>query len=77
MYNDKGYQWSGHTAAQSEQMRTSFQSTFEQLAARIGEYQLGPQLRDAIMSGAAAQDFTGDIVNLARCTLRQLEQGIT
>lgn len=63
-YNDKGYYWRRDTPEQSEALRAEFQAELLALAAQLPD--LPPALREAIASGAAADDWTGDYRIAAR-----------
>jgi hypothetical protein len=65
-YNDKGYLWTGHSAAQSEALRDGWRREFQELLAVLEPAGLPPSLAEALRSGAAAEDWSGDYVIAAR-----------
>ncbi len=65
-YNDKGFYWRRDAPASIEAHRQSFQATLDGLASAIGAEALGPDLAEAIASGAAARDDSGVFAELAQ-----------
>lgn len=65
-YNDKGADWSGHDPEQVSRFRQETQERILLLVAEIGQKNFSPQLLDALISGRASEDWTGEIRILAR-----------
>ncbi|WP_084089324.1 hypothetical protein [Andreprevotia lacus] len=59
MYNDKGWQWTGHSPAQIASTRDGFQRSLLALQANIPTARLGAELVAAIENGTAANDDSG------------------
>ena len=70
-YNDKGYIWMSHTAAVSETLRETWRGEFREFAATLRDASLPPALMEALLSGAAAEDWTGDFAQAARSWLQR------
>ena len=68
-YNDKGFHWMQHDAAQVREMQREYHDELRALAARIGPDVLGSELAASIESGAAARDDVGLYVGLAEQVL--------
>jgi hypothetical protein len=64
-YNDKGFEWCGHAPAKVTEMQVGFQRNQLALAQKVGHARLGTELFSAIMSGAAARDWSGQYATLA------------
>ncbi|MBP2447154.1 hypothetical protein [Rhizobium leguminosarum] len=68
-YNDKGYQWIPHDAAQVALYRDRVQQEILQLTAEIGEQAFSADLLDMLKSGVASRDDSGDAYLLAKSEL--------
>ncbi|MBX5161288.1 MULTISPECIES: hypothetical protein [unclassified Rhizobium] len=68
-YNDKGYQWIPHDAAQVALYRHRVQSEILQLTTEIGEQAFSADLLDMLKSGVAVRDDSGDAHLLAKSEL--------
>ena len=66
MYNDKGYAWMGHDAAQIAAQQARAQAGIEQLVAEIGESAFPADLLADLRSGRAVRDGDGLIVDRAQ-----------
>lgn len=65
-YNDKGFEWSGHTPAEVDAERAKAQAELESLVARIGEANLPVAFIHALRSGEVACDASGRFESLVR-----------
>jgi hypothetical protein len=65
-YNDKGFEWSGHSSARVEDERAKAQAELESLVSRIGEANLPAAFVQALRSGEVARDASGRFHNLVR-----------
>lgn len=65
MYNDKGNQWSGDSAEEIAEERSKAQGEIERLVTAIGADNLPMELLDALKSGRASQDWSGDFRRMA------------
>lgn len=65
-YNDKGYSWSGHDAAQVEAHRARAMAEIEGLVERIGRARLPAAFLAALDGGALAEDASGRFVAILR-----------
>jgi len=68
-YNDKGCVWSGHSPEKQAEFRAELQGQIRALAISIGASEMGEDLYEALMSGAAVEDASGDLCGLARSRL--------
>lgn len=64
-YNDKGHIWLGHTREQQEAFWRTTEEQLRRLAGAMGEQRLGPELWEAVSSGAAVYDGSGYFGDLA------------
>ena len=64
-YNDKGHIWMGHTRERQDAFLKAASEELRRLADAIGEQRLGPELWEAVLSGAAIDDASGDFRVLA------------
>lgn len=60
-YNDKGYQWSGHSPEEVRANQEQAQAVVLRLIAEIGEQAFSRDLLAKLKSGAAVRDGSGDI----------------
>jgi hypothetical protein len=58
-YNDKGYEWMGHTSVQSDKERSDARQEISRLIAAIGEPAFDPSLLQMLKSTEAVMDFSG------------------
>jgi len=72
MYNDEGHVWTRNVPGQPEALRAGWRAEFRRLAAALAGAGLPPRLVDALGSGAAAEDGTGDPHAAARTWLAGL-----
>jgi hypothetical protein len=68
-YNDKGCIWSGHSPEEQAAFRAELQEQIRALAISIGAAEMGHDLYEALMSGAAVEDASVDLSVLARSRL--------
>jgi hypothetical protein len=64
-YNDKGHIWLRHSREQQEAFWNTTEDRLRRLAGVIGEQRLGPELWEAVSSGAAVYDGSGYFGDLA------------
>lgn len=66
IYNDKGFEWSGHTPEQVDAYRAKAQRELEELVALIGEAHLPPAFIQGLRSGRVAVDWSGNFCEMCR-----------
>ena len=59
MYNDKGYYWSRHSAAQSNELRLQWRAEINDLITRIGRDNFPDDLLEQLSSEVATSDGSG------------------
>jgi hypothetical protein len=65
-YNDKGFEWSGHDAAQVKAHRASAMDEVVRLVEAIGRDRLPTAFVEALDRGAVAEDASGAYVAMVR-----------
>ena len=71
MYNDKGYQWMGHNAAQIAAQQSLAQAQIERLINEIGESAFSADLLADLRTGRAVRDEMGLVASRVESCLRQ------
>ena len=65
MYNDKGYVWSNHTPDQSEHLRRQWLEELVQVFGQLEQRDAPAALAQAVKSGEAVTDSSGQYVEIA------------
>jgi len=68
-YNDKGFEWSGHTDQELTKERQKAQNQILLYIEKIGEHAFPLQLLEALKNGEVISDFSGKYVEVTKQAL--------